>query len=258
MQPKDRIIVALDVDSIDKAQDLAEKLDPHVGGFKIGLELITTMPGLIIGGPESEAQALANFGRIRLFFWTLNMSSVFWDGKFDDIPNTVGGAAKAVAKMNVKMFNVHASAGIDAMMEAVANKGQSLVLAVTVLTSREENDGNQTFGGPTKAKVLQFAREAMLAGCDGVVCSPQELALLGKRKELRGLLKVTPGIRAIDAPADDQKRTMSAAEAIKAGADYLVIGRPITTAKDPARAATQFANEIAEALNSISQRKEAA
>lgn len=255
MEPKDRIIVALDVNSIDKAFPLVGELYRYVGGFKIGLEFITTMLAEMIAvtGPREAEFRLA---QARDLFRTIT-GKVFWDGKWDDIPNTVGGAAKALEKLQVKMFNVHASAGIDAMAEAVMNKGQSLVLAVTVLTSREENDGNQTFGGPTKAKVLQFAREAMLAGCDGVVCSPQELALLGKRHELRGLLKVTPGIRAIDAPADDQKRTMTATEAIKAGADYLVIGRPITNAKDPVSAASQFANEIAEALNSINQRKEA-
>lgn len=246
MDGKDRIFVALDTDDIDKATALVGRLLSRVGGFKIGLEFITTMlVQLSTAGNEIEANF--KLTKIRALFQML-YGNLFWDGKFDDIPNTIGGASKALNKLNVKMFNVHASAGIDAMMAAVANKGQSLVLAVTVLTSREENDGNLTFGGPTKAKVLQFAREAKLAGCDGVVCSPQELQLLGKRKELRGLLKVTPGIRASDAEPDDQKRTMTATEAVKAGADYLVIGRPITAAPDPVEAAKKFAKEIDDAL----------
>lgn len=246
MEPKDRILVALDVDSLDKALPLIGKLSSHVGGFKIGLEFITSML-VQLATAESDIEASFKLGKVRTMFDMLG-GNIFWDGKFDDIPNTVAGASKALNKLNVRMFNVHASAGIDAMMEAVANKGQSLVLAVTVLTSREENDGNLTFGGPTKTKVLQFAREAKLAGCDGIVCSPQELALLGKRKELHSLLKVTPGIRASDAKPDDQKRTMTVAEAIKAGADYLVIGRPITTASDPVEVAKKFAKEIGDTL----------
>ena len=245
MEPKDRIIVALDTSDVHKANELVGRLVKCVGGFKVGLEFITAMQVQLIAA-ESEIEANFKLAQYRALFQML-YGNLFWDGKFDDIPNTVGGASKALNKLRVKMFNVHASAGIDAMMEAVANKGQSLALAVTVLTSREENDGNLTFGGPTKAKVMQLAREAKLAGCDGVVCSPQELVLLGKRKELRGLLKVTPGIRAIDAKSDDQKRTMTAAEAIKAGADYLVIGRPITAAPDPIWAAKNFAKEIGDA-----------
>ncbi len=227
MLPKDRIIVALDVDSLDKAKSLVESLAPHVGCFKIGLELLTA-----VGAPK-----------VVEFVHSLG-GQVFYDGKFDDIPNTVAGAAKAVAGMNVEMFNVHASAGIEAMMAAVANKGQSLVLAVTVLTSLEENNAHLIFGGPSKAKVLQLARDAKIAGCDGIICSPQELELLGKQKELGSLLKVTPGIRSSDAPPDDQKRTLSPGEAIRKGADYLVIGRPITNTPFPVEAAKRIAEEI--------------
>src|SRR3989344_3630344 len=121
-----RIIVALDVDSVDKAQALAEKLGPYVGGFKVGLELISSMLALIIGGNHDDAYI--NFKKIRHLFLTISGSKVFWDGKFDDIPNTIAGAARAVAGLSFKMFNVHASSSIDSMMEAVANKGQSLVL----------------------------------------------------------------------------------------------------------------------------------
>jgi len=153
---------------------------------------------------------------------------VFYDGKFDDIPNTIGRATKVVAGLGVDMFNLHASASIDAMMEAVANKGDSICLVVTELTSIDEEDSSLIFGLPSKAKVLQFARDAKLAGCDGIICSPQELQLFSKHKELSGLRKYTPGVRPEWAPANDQKRHMTPGEAIKAGATGVIIGRPIT------------------------------
>lgn len=235
MEMKDRIIVALDVDNLDKARSLVEILASYVGCFKVGLELLTA-----VGAPQVVKFVHGLGGKI------------FFDGKFDDIPNTVGGAAKAVAGMNVKMFNVHASAGIEAMMAAVSNKGQSLVLAVTVLTSFEENNAHLVFGAPSNAKVLQLARDAKLAGCDGIICSPQELELLRRQKELAGLLMVTPGVRPEWAAAGDQKRIMTPAEAIRAGATALVIGRPITKPPaeigTPADAAKRIAEEIAAVL----------
>lgn len=248
MDPKNRIIVALDVNSPDKALDLVQKLHEHVGCFKIGLEFITAALSQLVSVSRNTPAAIETLRQLRDLFDQLH-GNVFWDGKFDDIPNTVAGATKALAKLNVKMFNVHASAGVDAMIGAVANKGNALALAVTVLTAFEENDAFLTFGAPSKASVLQFARNAKLVGCDGIVCSPQELKLLGGRKELRGLIKVTPGIRDRDDRRDDQNRTMTADEAILAGADYLVIGRQITTAPDPVAAAQKFAGEIAYGLS---------
>jgi len=235
MEIKDRIIVALDVDSLEKAKPLVESLAPYVGCFKGGLELLTA-----VGAPK-----------VVKFVHTLG-GKIFIDGKFDDIPNTVGGAARAAAGLNIKKLNVHASAGIEAMMAAVANKGQSLVLAVTVLTSLDENNTHLIFGSPRKAKVLQLARDAKIAGCDGIICSPQELELFGKQKELDSLLKVTPGVRPLWAAANDQKAIMTPGEAIKAGATALVIGRPIT--KPPAEIGTpvdavkKIIEEIAMAL----------
>jgi orotidine-5'-phosphate decarboxylase len=235
MEAKDRIIVALDVDNLDKAKSLVESLAPHVGCFKVGLELLTA-----VGAPKVVG-----------FVHSLG-GQVFYDGKFDDIPNTVGGAAKAVAGLNVKMFNIHASAGVETMIAAVANKGQSLVLAVTVLTSLEENNAHLIFGSPSKAKVLQLARDAKIAGCDGIICSPQELELIGKQKELGSMLKVTPGIRPEWAVAGDQKRITTPADAIKAGATSLVIGRPITKPPTeigtPVDAAKKITEEIASVL----------
>lgn len=235
MEAKDRIIVALDVYNLAQARLHVKNLAPYVGCFKVGLELLTAV------GSPAVIELIHSLG-----------GQIFYDGKFDDIPNTVGNAANAVAELNVKMFNVHASAGIEAMMAAVANKGQSIVLAVTVLTSLEENNAHLLFGGPSKAKVLQFARDAKISGCDGIICSPQELALLGKQKELKGLLKVTPGVRPEWAPTDDQKRVMTPAEAIKAGATYLVIGRPITMPPreigTPIDAAKRIVDEISSVL----------
>jgi len=219
MAAKDRIIVALDVPSLEQAGPLITSLASYVWCFKIGLELITAE-----GGPQAVRFVQERGGQ------------VFYDGKFCDIPNTVGNAAKAAAGLGVQMFNVHASAGVEAMMAAVANKWKALVLAVTVLTSLEENNAHLIFGGSSKAKVLQLARDAKIAGCDGIICSPQELELLGKQKELVGLLKVTPGVRPEWAATGDQKRVMTPAEAIKAGATVLVIGRPIT--KPPAEIGT--------------------
>lgn len=236
MDVKDRIIVALDVDSLGKAQRLVEELAPHVGCFKVGLELVTAA-----GAPQ-----------VIDFVHCLG-GLVFYDGKFCDIPNTVGGAAKVVAGLNVKMFNVHASCGIEAMSAAVANKGSSLVLAVTVLTSLEENNAHLIFGGPSKAKVLQFARDAKIAGVDGVICSPQELELLGKQVELGDLMKITPGIRPEWASVGDQKRVMTPGEAVKAGATAIVIGRPITKPPleigSPSNAVRLIIGEIEQALS---------
>jgi len=229
-----RIILPLDVSSLDDARVLVKELALHVGPFKVGLQLITS-----VGAPQA------------IEFVRRGDGEVFLDGKFCDIPNTVGAASKAAATLGVNMFNVHASCGVEAMRAAVANKGDSQVLAVTVLTSLEENNAHLIFGAPSKAKVLQLARDAMLAGVDGIICSPQELPLLRKQKELDGLFMVTPGVRPEWAAAGDQKRVMTPGEAIAAGADMLVIGRPITNPPEGMNrldAAERIASEIAAAL----------
>jgi orotidine-5'-phosphate decarboxylase len=242
MLAKDRIIVALDVDHPSKAIDLVTKLKSTVGSFKIGLELITAMLASML--VESELEAFVNVKSIRKLFRLLGRQ-LFWDGKFDDIPNTVGAASKIVGEtIHVGIFNVHASSSIASMMAAVAGKGDSQVLAVTVLTSYEENNAFLDFGAPSKARVLEFARHAKLAGCDGVICSPLELVLLDSQPELAGFQKVTPGIRSPEDPADDQKRTLSPYEAILAGAGKLVIGRPITNAASPVQAVEKITEGI--------------
>jgi len=232
---RQRVVLALDVDTLDKALDLVRRLHPLVGMFKIGLEL------LIAEGAPKVVKAIHEAG-----------GKVFLDGKFDDIPNTVGQSSKQAAKLGVKIFNLHASATMPAMLEAVKNKGRAKVYAVTVLTSIDENNSNIVFGSPTKAKVLQMAREAKLAGCDGIICSPQELEMLGLCPELSSLKKMTPGIRPAFSQVNDQKRIMTPAEAIKAKAHLLVIGRPITQPGDgmtPEEAALKILEEIAEVLD---------
>jgi len=243
MEAKDRIIVALDVDSLDKALELVEQLKDYVGLFKVGLELLTKEGTLKV----TEA--------IHDKMLTKTSTSIFYDGKFLDIPNTVAGASKAVSRLpGVGMFNVHASGGVE-MMRAAVEVAQNLppkVLAVTVLTSLSEDDAHLIYGQPSKAKVMEFARWAKIAGVDGLICSPKELEVLGKCKELAGLLRVTPGVRPKWAVKGDQKRVMTPADAIKAGADYLVIGRPIRKPPaeigSPVDAAKKIAEEIAEAL----------
>lgn len=237
-----KVILALDVDNLDKAIDLVKRLFPFVGMFKVGLELLTAE-----GAPKVVA-AIKEAG-----------GDVMYDGKFDDIPNTVGNSSKQAAKLGVKIFNLHASAGMPAMLEAVKNKGRSKVFAVTVLTSIDEHNSNIVFGGPTKAKVLQMAREATLAGCDGVICSPQELIMLRSCPELAKLKIITPGIRPEFSQVNDQKRIMTPFEAIEAGADYLVIGRPITKpdGMTPEDAALKVLEEVAKALTYKTETREA-
>ncbi len=230
-EPKDRIIVALDVRTLDEAENLVEILAPYVGCFKVGLELITS-----VGAPQIVKMIHDREGK------------VFLDGKFNDIPNTLAKASAAASGLGVAMFNVHASSGIEGMRAVVKYKDLSEVLAVTVLTSFEENNAHLVFGAPSKAKVIQFARDAKLAGVNGVICSPLELPILCKQKELEGLSLVTPGVRPSWAEAGDQKRIMTPTDAIIAGATMLVIGRPITEPPQsigtPADAAERIIAEV--------------
>lgn len=244
--PHERIIVALDTDTANRALALVEMLSENVGGFKIGLEFITAMlVQLVTAGSETEANFQLN--KVRSFFALLH-DRLFWDGKFDDIPNTVGEATRALIKLRAKMFTVHASSGSKSMRKAVENKGSSLALAVGVLTSYEENDAHLTYGKPVKAAMLQFARYAVSTGFDGIITSPVELMFLREYDdEFSSLLKVATGIRPKNSSPDDQKRTMTATDAIEAGADYLVIGRPITAASDPIEEARLFVREIGDA-----------
>jgi orotidine-5'-phosphate decarboxylase len=245
-EAKNRIIVALDVNDPSQALDLARPLVDRVGAFKLGLEFWTSLCANFILG--SSVDVAAAYPAYQELFRILD-GKVMQDWKLNDIPNTMGKSAGQATRLASKFLTVHASSGLEGMSAAVKNAGGAHVLAVTVLTSFAEDEAFLTFGAPSKAKVLQFARNALLAGCDGIVCSPQELPLIAKCPELTKLIKVTPGVRPAGADVGDQKRFMTPGEAMRLMADYLVIGRPITGAPDPAAAALAIAQEIAAALD---------
>ena len=226
-----RVIVALDYPDARSAAELASRLDPELCRLKVGKELYTAAgPSLI------EKLRGAGFG-------------VFLDLKFHDIPSTVAGACLAAAELDVWMINVHALGG-RAMMEAARaalsrRRAPPKLVAVTLLTSMGVTDMEEIglAGGPQEA-VLRLARMTQACGLDGVVCSAQETGAL--RRQLGGeFCLVTPGIRPAGAPQDDQERVATPRQAIAGGADYIVIGRPITRASDPLAALRAICSEIA-------------
>jgi orotidine-5'-phosphate decarboxylase len=224
---KNPIIAALDVPDADVALKLAREIAPAVGAFKIGSELFTS------AGPDIVR-------RIRE-----TGAAVFLDLKFHDIPNTVAKAVAAAARLDVQMLTVHASGGpamLEAAEQAARQAGASipLVLGVTVLTSMDTHElgsvGIQTDVG---RQVDRLARLAVQSGLRGLVCSPLEIA--GLRQWLPAEIQlVTPGIRTVGDPVNDQKRTLSAREALESGANWLVVGRPISTAPNPREAAERL------------------
>jgi len=228
MEPRDRIIVALDVPSVDDAMRLVSKLKGSVGVYKIGLELL-------FNGGFQLARELADKG--------LN---VFIDAKLLDIEATVERATATIAKGGAKFLTVHATdrKTLDAAVRGRGN-GPLKLLGVTVLTNLTPADlAEQGSSMPPLALVQRRADLARDAGFDGVVASGREAAAL--RERLGGeFLIVTPGIRSMGASVDDQARTVTPSEAIKAGANYIVVGRPITRAADPRPAAEAIAAEIA-------------
>jgi orotidine-5'-phosphate decarboxylase len=226
------LIVALDVKDLDSAARLVEQLRPAVTLFKVGVQLFTAE------GPRAVEAVQKRGGQ------------VFLDLKLHDIPNTVAAAVREAAKMGAVMCTLHASGGrpmLQAAKEAVVQCGSSMrLLAVTILTSLDPHGFEEAIGSGLglQAQVIRLASLAREAGMDGIVASTHEIA------PLRGavgpsMLIVTPGVRPDWAPADDQRRVMTPREAAAAGADYLVIGRPITTATDPAAAAGAILTELA-------------
>jgi orotidine-5'-phosphate decarboxylase len=240
MTPEERLIVALDVDSDEKALEAVRKLEGRAGFFKIGFELFSSC------GP-SVVEKIRGSGR-----------GVFLDLKFHDIPNTVARAARSVTRLGVRIFNVHALGGFDMMKsaaEACAEEALRLktarpkIIAVTVLTSMDENALKKTgINDNISVQVVRLARLAKDAGLDGVVASPQEARLI--REALgKEFLIVTPGVRPKSYrdgghSRDDQKRVATPKEAIAAGADFIVVGRPIMEAKDPGKAAEEILKEL--------------
>lgn len=225
-----KIIIALDYPQAGPALALADRLQPPLCRLKVGKELFTA------AGPALLEQ-LMNRG-----------FEVFLDLKFHDIPNTVAQACKAAAGLGVWMVNVHALGGrkmLDAAREALANTGpRPKLIAVTLLTSMVQGDLDDLGIAATPAEmVLRLARLTRDCGLDGVVCSAQEATLL-RNQCGNDFCLVTPGIRPAQASLDDQSRVMAPLAALRAGASYLVIGRPITQAEDPLRALLDIDREI--------------
>jgi orotidine-5'-phosphate decarboxylase len=242
------VLIALDVPSADDALRLADAVRGDVGGFKIGSQVFTA------GGPDVVRRLVERGDR------------VFLDLKFHDIPNTVAGAVASARDLGVWMVNVHASGGpamLDAARRAAGDAAdRPLVIAVTVLTSLDQA-ALQAVGVPAAPldQVMRLASLSQAAGLDGVVASPQETAAIRSACGA-GFVIVTPGIRgasadlaraAAGAAQDDQKRTMTPGDAIRAGSSYLVVGRPITAASDPRDAARRIAAEIREAAGATSR-----
>jgi orotidine-5'-phosphate decarboxylase len=230
------LLVALDVDTAAAARALADRLRGAVGGFKIGSRLFTSE------GPRLVDELVSRGDR------------VFLDLKFHDIPNTVAGAVTAATRLGVWMVNVHASGGSAMLRAARAAADEEadrrshpapLVIAVTMLTSLDQQTLTEI--GVGEAMASQVGRLAALAeqcGLDGVVASPQEIEIIRQRCG-RQFVVVTPGIRGAGDQKGDQTRTLSAAEALAAGASYLVVGRPIIAADDPRAAAERIAGSVA-------------
>jgi orotidine-5'-phosphate decarboxylase len=230
LDPRDRMIVALDLPNVDAAQAMVATLGECVSFYKIGMELV-------YAGGLDFARVLAQSGK-----------KVFLDLKLHDIPNTVEKATLQIAEMGMTYLTVHAFP--QTMKAAVKGKGASglKILAVTVMTSYDDNDLKEAgYGFNVKELVARRATQAKEIGIDGLILSPEEVGDM--RQHLgEGMDLVTPGIRPQGSAVGDQKRIMTPSMAIKAGADRLVIGRPITAAPDPKMAAEAILSEISSAI----------
>jgi len=224
MPAKDKLIIALDVETPSAALGLVKQLHSVAGMFKVGSQLFTA------GGPQIVRDILAHD------------SKVFLDLKFHDIPHQVAGAARSAGELGVSLFTIHASGGsemmkraVDSVNEVAAKTGvRSKILAISVLTSIDESVLTQIGVTSTPPEsVLRLVKLAEASGVDGVVASPQEIESIRKTLSNPEFLVVTPGIRPSTNEAGDQKRVATPAAAIAAGASYLVVGRPITGAPDP-------------------------
>ena len=233
---KEKIIVALDVETADAAREIIDEIGAEVGAFKIGLQLFTA------AGASFVREVVAQ------------NSKIFLDVKFHDIPNTVAKASIEVARLGVWMFNVHALGGGEMMRRTVENVReicikenlvQPKIIGVTVLTSSNRETLKEVgIECEIDSQVVNLAQLTAKCGLDGVVASPLEVEKIRRNVERENFLIVTPGIRASFATNDDQKRVMTPKEAVKSGADYLVIGRPITHSDDKLAAVRKILEEL--------------
>src|SRR3989338_1493851 len=235
MNAKNKLIFALDVESLKEAEEWVLRLKDYVGIFKVGKELFTKC------GPKVVEKILGHGAK------------VFLDLKFHDIPTTVAKAGIQAARLGVSIFNVHALGGREMMKRGVKDGGNvcekekityPLIIAVTILTSLS-NEELKELGiiNPVLDEVTVLAKIAKDSGLGGVVCSPKEISII-KNECGRNFKVITPGIRGKNFPPDDQKRTATASEAVISGSDFIVVGRPIRNASDPARAAREILEEI--------------
>lgn len=233
---KNKLILALDVETAREARELFSALKDVVGMFKIGSQLFTAC------GPELVREVVSAGAR------------VFLDLKFHDIPNTVARAGVEAARLGVSIFNVHACGGsemmrrtVEAVQEASEREGfpRPQVIAVTVLTSADDTVlAEAGFSANTAEQAARMSRLADGAGLDGVVASPHEVKLIRENVGRRDFIVVTPGVRPAGIDLDDQRRVMTPAETVRAGADYIVVGRAILKAPDPAEAAQRIIEEM--------------
>jgi orotidine-5'-phosphate decarboxylase len=240
MKAKDKMFVALDVDTAAQALDLVRTLSECTDMFKIGMQLFTAE------GPDLVRRIVDSGAK------------VFLDLKFHDIPNTVGAAAAAATRLGVFMFNIHAAGGSPMMRRAVTDASKAaadlgrrppLIMGVTMLTSADATTlAENAIGRSMGQQVASLAKLAALCGLDGVIASPREVEIIRETVGRPDFQVLTPGIRPHDGANDDQKRVSTPGAAIKAGVDYLVVGRPITAARDPFKAASQILEEIQLAL----------
>lgn len=229
---RDRLIVALDVPSASAARELIARIGKAAVIYKVGLQLFTAE------GPEFVRELVASERK------------VFLDLKFHDIPNTVAQAVKSASRLGVSMLTVHAAGGSEMLRAAVDAAGATSIVAVTVLTSLNQADLSQTgISNGLPDQVLRMASLARQAGCAGVVSSARETALIRKSVG-EGFAIVNPGIRPAGSGVDDQERVATPASAIAAGATYIVVGRPITHADDPAKAAEKIVLEMEQSQSS--------
>jgi len=234
------LVVALDVDTVEQAMALVERLGGSVGMFKVGKQLFTA------AGPDVIRRIIGRGEK------------VFLDLKFHDIPNTVAKAGVEAARLGVSIFNLHALGGskmmraaAEAVNEAVEREKmpRPLILGVTVLTSHTQESLNEVgIDRRLEDEVVALARLCKASGVDGVVASPHEIVPIREALGDRNFVILTPGVRPAGAAHGDQSRVMTPAEAVAAGADYLVVGRPITAAEDPAMAARKILEEIERAF----------
>jgi orotidine-5'-phosphate decarboxylase len=231
-----KLIIALDVETATEARRLFSLLGGQAGMFKVGSQLFTA------AGPELVREIVATGGR------------VFLDLKFHDIPNTVAAACREAVRLGVSLLNVHAAGGSDMMRRAAEatnetaareNLQRPKLIAVTVLTSANEGVLREIgVASELEAQVKRLAELAAASGLDGVVASPHEIGAVRSVVTNKEFLLVTPGVRPAEAAHDDQKRVMTPGEAVRAGADYIVVGRAILRARDPQRAAQEIVEEM--------------